>query len=444
MKRKLVTILIGCMTIGLLGCGSDQALSGSTKKLTAEQTKDGGQDEADATEQEDSEQVNSDQKNTEVAEGSEDQTTIGLRNRQFAVKLLQQTYQEGKNEMIAPLSVLAALTMTENGAKGDTLTQMEQVLSGGMPAEQQGKELSSCMKNLPDTENAHLNIANSIWLKDADTFHVEDDFLRKNTELFDAEIFKAPFDDSTLKDINTWVSNKTEKMIPEILDQIENDSVMYLINAVAFDAKWQSPYEKEDVQDGTFTPENGGSQSVDMMYSTEDYYLEDDSTTGFIRPYEEGYSFVALLPKEGISMSDYISQMSAEKLVTVIANAGTDYEVDAAIPKFKSEYSVELNDTLKNMGMTDAFDPDKADFSGIGTSGRGNLYIDMVLHKTYIEVDEQGTKAGAATVVGIAEYASLETPVVKTVHLDRPFVYAIIDNETQMPIFLGVTETITQ
>ena len=96
-----------------------------------------------------------------------------------------------------------------------------------------------------------------------------------------------------------------------------------------------------------------------MMYSTEGYYLEDDSTTGFIRPYEEGYSFVALLPKEGISMSDYISQMSAEKLVTVIANAGTDYEVDAAIPKFKSEYSVELNDTLKNMGMTDAFDPEK-------------------------------------------------------------------------------------
>ena len=127
--------------------------------------------------------------------------------------------------------------MTENGAKGDTLTQMEQVLSGGMPAEQQGKELSSCMKNLPDTENAHLNIANSIWLKDADTFHVEDDFLRKNTELFDAEIYQAPFDDSTLKDINTWVSNKTEKMIPEILDQIEYDSVMYLINAVAFDAK---------------------------------------------------------------------------------------------------------------------------------------------------------------------------------------------------------------
>ena len=439
MKRKLVTILIGCMTLGLFGCGS--GLSDTTKRLTPQQPEDSEQN-ADHTGNED-QQAEADT-TEKKAEDDSTETTFGYRYRQFALNLLQQTYEDGKNEMISPLSVLAALTMTENGAKGNTLSQMEQVLSDGTPVGQQGRELSSYMKKLTDTENEHLNIANSIWLKDADTLHVEDDFLSENSKLFDAEIYQAPFDDSTLKDINTWVSNKTEKMIPEILDQIEYDSVMYLINAVAFDAKWQSPYEKEDVQDGTFTPENGGSQSVDMMYSTEGYYLEDDSTTGFIRPYEEGYSFVALLPKEGISMSDYISQMSAEKLVTVIANAGTDYEVDAAIPKFKSEYSVELNDTLKNMGMTDAFDPEKADFSGIGTSDRGNLYIDMVLHKTYIEVDEQGTKAGAATVVGIAEYASLETPVVKTVHLDRPFVYAIIDNETKMPIFLGVSETITQ
>ena len=106
------------------------------------------------------------------------------------------------------------------------------------------------MKKLVDTENAHLNIANSIWLKDADTLHVEDDFLSENSKLFDAEIYQAPFDEHTLKDINTWVSQKTEKMIPKILDKIEDNSVMYLINAVAFDAKWQSPYEKEDVEAG--------------------------------------------------------------------------------------------------------------------------------------------------------------------------------------------------
>ena len=438
MKRKLVTILIGCMTLGLFGCGS--GLSDTTKRLTPQQSEDSEQN-VDHTGNED-QQAEADT-TEKKAEDDSTETTFGYRYRQFALNLLQQTYEDGKNEMISPLSVLAALTMTENGAKGDTLSQMEQVLSDGTPVGQQGRELSSYMKKLTDTENA-LNIANSIWLKDADTLHVEDDFLSENSKLFDAEIYQAPFDEHTLKDINTWVSQKTEKMIPKILDKIEDNSVMYLINAVAFDAKWQSPYEREDVESGTFTSENGTQQTVDMMYSTEAYYLEDDSTTGFIRPYEDGYSFMALLPKEGISIDDYISHLSAEKLIGLVENASTDYDVDAAIPKFKSEYSIELKDTLQNMGMTDAFDPEKADFSGIGTSDRGNLYIDMVLHKTYIEVDEQGTKAGAATVVGIAEYASLETPVVKTVHLDRPFVYAIIDNETQMPIFLGVTETITQ
>lgn len=273
---------------------------------------------------------------------------------------------------------------------------------------------------------------------------MEDDFLSENSKLFDAEIYQAPFDEHTLKDINTWVSQKTEKMIPKILDKIEDNSVMYLINAIAFDAKWQSPYEKEDVEAGTFTSENGTQQTVDMMYSTEAYYLEDDSTTGFIRPYEDGYSFMALLPKEGISIEDYISHLSAEKLIGLVENASTDYEVDAAIPKFKSEYSIELKDTLQNMGMTDAFDEEQADFRGIGTSDNGNIYINMVLHKTYIEVDEQGTKAGASTVVGMAETMSLYEPEIKTVHLDRPFVYAIIDTETQMPIFLGVTESVEE
>lgn len=439
MKRKLVTILIGCMTLGLFGCGS--GLSDTTKRLTPQQPEDSEQN-ADHTGNED-QQAEADT-TEKKAEDDSTETTFGYRYRQFALNLLQQTYEDGKNEMISPLSVLAALTMTENGAKGNTLSQMEQVLSDGTPVGQQGRELSSYMKKLTDTENEHLNIANSIWLKDADTLHVEDDFLSENSKLFDAEIYQAPFDDSTLKDINTWVSNKTEKMIPEILDQIEYDSVMYLINAVAFDAKWQSPYKKEDVQDGTFTPENGGSQSVDMMYSTEGYYLEDDSTTGFIRPYEDGYSFVALLPKEGISMEDYIGQLSAEKLISLVGNASTDYDVDAAIPKFKSEYSIELKDTLQNMGMTDAFDEEQADFRGIGTSDNGNIYINMVLHKTYIEVDEQGTKAGASTVVGMAETMSLYEPEIKTVHLDRPFVYAIIDTETQMPIFLGVTESVEE
>ena len=224
MKRKLVTILIGCMALGLFGCGS--GLSDTTKRLTPQQSEDSEQN-ADHTGNED-QQTEADTTEKKAEDGSTE-TSFGYRYRycQFALNLLQQIYEDGKNEMISPLAVLAALTMTENGAKGDTLSQMEQVLSDGTPVGQQGRELSSYMKKLVDTENAHLNIANSIWLKDADTLHVEDDFLAENSKLFDAEIYQAPFDEHTLKDINTWVSQKTEKMIPQILDKIEDNSVMY-------------------------------------------------------------------------------------------------------------------------------------------------------------------------------------------------------------------------
>lgn len=435
MKRKLITLFIGCMTLNLLGCGNSGTLSSSTKQLTTNDT-------PDVSAQTEAPEAPADTAQPDPALTAGNTEDFSTRYLTFATDLLKQTYQPGKNEMLSPLSILAALTMTENGARGDTLSQMEQVISNGVSVTQHGQELSAYMKNLPDTENAHLGIANSIWFKKSDALHIEDDFLTKNTDLFHAEIYEAPFDDTTLKDINTWVSDKTEKMIPQILNKIDENSVMYLINAVAFDAKWQNPYEKSDVQNGIFTRENGTTEDVSMMYSTENFYLEDENTTGFIRSYEDGYQFVALLPDEGISMNDYIQELTEEKLANLIENASTEYDVYASIPKFDSEYAIELNGTLKNMGITDAFDETKADFTGIGTSDKGNLSISNVIHKTFISVDEQGTKAGAATLVGISECAAIDNPS-KTVYLDRPFVYAIIDSENNLPVFLGITDSVT-
>ncbi len=437
MKRKMIAAIIGLMALSLMACGRKMALSDSTKQLTSDKTENKTQ-----TEENVKEEGNGENNNESNGENISQAADFKTRYNQFAIDLLQQTYETGKNEMISPMSVLAALTMTENGARGNTLAQMEQALSGQTDVEQQGKELSSYINSLTDVENSHLNIANSIWVKDSDSLHVKDDFLAKNEQLFQAEVYQAPFDDSTLKDINTWVSNKTEHMIPQILDKINSDSVMYLINAVAFNAKWRQPYEKENITAGVFTTEKGSRQDVDIMHSTESIYLEDENTTGFLRPYEEGYYFMAMLPAEGISMEDYVNTLSAEKFKNLLENASYDFDVDTVIPEFKSEYSVELKDTLETMGMTDAFDEEKADFSGIGSSDNGNIYISKVIHKTFIEVDEQGTKAGAATVVEMAETASLNDPVVKTVYLDRPFVYAIIDSESKLPVFLGVTEAV--
>ena len=288
-----------------------------------------------------------------------------------------------------------------------------------------------------------MNQANSIWVKNSNgTLAIREEFLQKNADTFDADIYSAPFDAQTLKDINTWVARETDNMIPQMLNQIDPTTVMYLINAVAFEAEWQSPYGDYQVRDSEFYQENGGSETVEMMYSEEHRYLEDADTTGFIKPYKEGYSFVALLPKDGMSMEDYLDGLTGEKYMAPMENQGIGVTVDTGLPKFTSEYTAELKDILAEMGMPLAFDEWNADFSGIGSCGDGNLYISMVLHKTYVSVDELGTKAGAATAVAMNEATAVMPEEPKRVILDRPFVYAIVDNENYLPVFIGVVETV--
>ena len=210
---------------------------------------------------------------------------------------------------------------------------------------------------------------------------------------------------------------------------------MYLINALAFDAEWQVVYNESRVRDGVFTKEDGTKQNVELMYSEEQRFLEDTDATGFIKYYaDQKYAFAALLPNEGVSVSDYIASLSGEKLHGMLSNARM-VEVNAAIPKFEMEYEVQMNEIQKEMGMTDAFDPNASDLSGLGSSTRGNLFVSRVLHKTFITVDEKGTKAGAATVVEVSEESA---PVeVEEVYLNRPFVYMLIDCETNLPFFIG-------
>ena len=357
----------------------------------------------------------------------------------FSVQLFRESQKGGENILIAPFSVLCALAMTANGADGETLSQMETLL--GLPVDKLNEYLGAYMDALSSGDRYKLNIANSIWFKDHNTFTPNESFLQTNADRYGAGIYKAPFDDDTLNDINAWVSEHTDGMIPSILDQIPNDAVMYLINALAFDAEWETIYNETQIQDGIFTTETGKTQNVQMMYSEENLYLEDEDTVGFIKHYAgRKYAFAALLPKESMSIADYTAALTGKKLRSLLSGAARA-SVDAAIPKFECTYSTEMSEILKAMGMTDAFNCAAADFSGIGRSADGNLYISRVLHKSYIAVDEQGTKAGAATAVEtVAECALIGPSEQKTVHLDRPFVYMLIDCETDLPIFIGTAE----
>lgn len=408
MKKRIISIIL-CLPMTLLsltGCGKTAASEDLTKDIKAATVST----------------------NTDI--NGEDKNSIA----DFAVRLFQSSMSNDQNSLVSPISVLYALSMTANGAKGETLTQMEDVL--GLPIDELNTYLYSYMKALPESDDYKLSIANSIWFHDDESLTVNSDFLQTNANYYNAGIYKAAFDDTTLDDINTWVKDNTDGMIDKILDKISDDAIMYLVNALAFDAKWQEEYNADQVSNAVFNTESGEEQDTEMMYSDEHVYLEDDNTVGFLKYYKDNkYAFVALLPDEGTSIADYAATLTGDKIMNLL-DSSQDVTVYASIPKFESDYSLDLAQALKDMGMPLAFDADYADFTGLGTSENGNIYIGRVLHKTFITVDELGTKAGAATVVEmLTEGCMIEE--IKTVYLNRPFVYMLIDCETNLPLFIG-------
>src|SRR5699024_713322 len=227
---------------------------------------------------------------------------------------------------------------------------------------------------LPEEDGA-LSIANSLWFRDSEMLTVEESFLEANALWYGADVYEAPFDDATVSDVNAWVDYHTGGMIPAIMEEIPENAMVYLVNALAFDGRWETPYREYQVRAGTFTREDGTVREAELMYSTEDWYLSDGKAQGFLKYYEGcDYAFAALLPPEGVPLADYIASLDGEKLARVLDGAGRE-EVQAAIPKFEMAYSAELSRALQDMSMTDAFAPSAADFSAMGRSERGPLFI---------------------------------------------------------------------
>ena len=376
------------------------------------------------------------QANTVTGKAADD--AFAQSQMRLAVELFQSSVLESKDEnvLISPLSIQLALAMTANGADGNTKAEMEVLLGGEISLEDLNEYLYSYVNNLPSAEKYKLQIANSIWFRDDEgRLQVEKDFLQKNADYYGAQAYKAAFDDQTLKDINNWVKDHTDGMIDSILDQIDEDAVMYLINALVFDAEWQHVYDKSDVYKGKFTNIGGTEKQVDMMHSEETVYLQDENAIGFMKPYSGSkYNFAVLLPNEGVDIYEYIAGLTGESLLETLSTPQLGM-VMATLPKFSYEYELTMNDVLKELGMPSAFIGDTADFSKMAHSSRGNIYIGDVLHKTFISVDELGTKAGAVTKVQMNDESAPMSEWVVT--LNRPFVYMIIDNETNLPVFIG-------
>ncbi|MDV3426439.1 MAG: serpin family protein, partial [Bacillota bacterium] len=355
----------------------------------------------------------------------------------FSIELFKKSYTKGKNSLISPASVYLALGMTANGADGNTLKEFEAVLGRhNLNINDLNTFYNSLTRELTDATSEKFSIANSIWYRQNENLDIKKDFLQTNADYYGAAAYKADFNSkSTINDINNWVKNNTHNQIDKIIDQIDSNTIMYLINTVYFEDEWEIPYTKNDVRKAPFKLQDGTNKTTEFMHSEEYGYLKDDKAEGFIKPYKNGkYSFAALLPDEGVNIDSFISSLSGEDFINLLKNKSNE-TVSADLPKFKADYKMELNDTLKQMGLKDCFISGSANFSKMAAGNAGEIYLSNVLHKTFIAVDTKGTKAGAVTKVemtckGIASSQH-------NITLNRPFVYAIVDNKTNLPLFIG-------
>jgi len=353
----------------------------------------------------------------------------------FSLRILRENASESENTLISPFSLLNALGITAVGADGKTLTQMETTI--GISSDNLNRDMAVWRNSLKNTSKASLHSANSIWITDDDRVTVYDSFLQTNADYWKADIFRIPFDGKAHRTINAWAEDNTEGKIKDILDKVNSDAVMYLVNALAFDAEWADIYESTQVQKAAFKCSDGATAKIKMMYGSDSVYLEDENASGFMKYYKgHNYAFAALLPREDSDINEYLQNVDGMTLYTML-HSPQRCTVNTGIPKFSSTYTAEMSPIFASMGMSDAFDFDKADFSRLGISSAGNIAISRILHKTTITVDERGTEAGAVTVIEMADGAS-DIIEVKQVILNRPFIYMLLDTENCIPVFIGI------
>ncbi len=352
----------------------------------------------------------------------------------FSAELFRYAGSRDGNTLISPYSVLNALAMTSCGADGKTLTEFQELLN--MNPEDLSEELKNLREHAGEAEGYRLYLANNIWINEEAGFEISHEFESLTQKYFGSQVESMAFDVSGVEKINGWVDENTDHMIPKIINELKDDTIMILANALSFQGDWSEPYLKTDIFNSKFTTDKGTKIDREFMSSKEWIYLEDEDTVGFIKPYKsDRYAFVALLPKEGTDINEYVENFTEQKMNGLL-NSQENRVVYSQMPKFKVEDGLQLKNPLMSMGLISPWDGGRADFTKMGKTNIGNLYLDSALHKTFIEVDELGTRAGAVTLEMMEEAADFDEDA-KKVKLNRPFVYLIIDCENNLPIFMG-------
>jgi len=359
-------------------------------------------------------------------------------DKSFGLKLFKAVSQKDANKdvFISPLSISMALGMTLNGADSATYEAMIQTLefSGLSNDEINGAYLSLIELLLNLDDKVLFEIANSIWYRD--DFSVEQLFIKTNQTYFDATILPRDFTDpATITAINDWVAEKTHYKITEIIDQIDPLTVMFLINALYFKGTWTYEFDKKLTTEAPFFTPDGSQHNCQLMQITSDFeYYQDERVQIIDLPYGNGqFSMTILLPRRDIDLSTFISTLEESRWTEYLGSL-RKAEVLLETPKFKMEYKIKLNDVLSAMGMSVAFDPGRANFSRINPDVQ--LFISQVLHKTFVQVDEEGTEAAAVTVVEVG-YTSVDPPDGYYMRVDRPFMFVLRERQSGTLLFMG-------
>jgi serpin B len=362
----------------------------------------------------------------------------------FAFDLFRQATQAlpaDSNAFMSPLSASMALGMALNGANGETLDGMQAALrlNGMTEAEiNQGyKDLIALLSGLDS--RTEMRIANSMWGRDG--FQIEPAFKAAGKTYFDAEVQTLDFGspDAVLA-INDWVSGKTKGRIPQLLDEIGNEEVLFLINAIYFKGKWRDTFDPKDTQTGPFHGADGRDRSAPLMQQEET--LRYDETIDYQAVdllYGNGaFAMTVILPKAGRTAVGVLQGLDAAAW-QALAERFQETEVNLTFPKFRLDYGRQLNEDLKELGMAIAFDAGRADFYRIANVSPERLYITRVDQKAFVEVNEEGTEAAAATSVGIGVTSA---PMVVEMRVDRPFLFAIRERLSGTVMFLGLMNAV--
>jgi serpin B len=359
-------------------------------------------------------------------------------NGQFAFNLFREifTQSEQENIFISPSSVSMALAMLYNGANGETQEQMQIALGlKDLTIDEINRDNNLLRESLLNADpEVQLAIANSIWMREGLSFKPE--FITTNEQFYHTEAKTLDFNNSKSLDIiNNWVKDNTKDKIDQIIDEISAEDIMFLINAIYFKGDWTDQFDPNKTSQKRFYLKENETKTVSMMSRFGSYkYTENDDFQLVSLPYgkEKRLSMYIFLPKENNNLATFTEKLTFENWSNLMGNLNYK-EGTVKMPRFKLDYELELNQALKQLGMNVIFDSQKADFSNLSENP---VYIDKVKHKTYLEVNEEGTEAAAVTSIGIrATSVNLNEPFMMTI--DRPFFCLIQDEKTGAILFMG-------